>query len=110
VGLYGVITQGVVQRTGEIGLRMALGAQREAVLWMILRDVLVLLGVGVAIGTAAALGAARLVANQLYGLQPAAPAPFAVAIAILFVVAVATGWLPARRATRVDPMLALRSE
>ena len=110
VGLYGVITQGVVQRTGEIGLRMALGAQRQAVLWMILRDVLVLLGVGLAVGTASALGAARLVAHQLYGLQPAAPAPFAVAIAILVVVAVGTGWLPARRAARVDPMHALRRE
>jgi ABC-type antimicrobial peptide transport system permease subunit len=110
VGLYGVITQSVVRRTGEIGVRMALGAQRHDVLWMILRDVLRLVALGFAIGIPAAIGATRLVASQVYGLSAAAPASFALAVAILAMVAVATGWLPARRATRVDPVFALRHE
>jgi predicted permease len=110
VGLYGVITQGVVQRTAEIGLRMALGAERKSVLWMILRDVLALLAIGLAAGTAAAFAAARLVASQVHGFRSAAPPSFALAVVLLVVVAIVTGWLPARRATRVDPMLALRRE
>ena len=72
VGLYGVITQSVVRRTGEIGVRMALGAQRHDVLWMILRDVLRLVALGFAIGIPAAIGATRLVASQVYGLSAAA--------------------------------------
>ena len=110
VGLYGVVTQSVVRRTGEIGVRMALGAQRRDVLWMILRDALQLVAMGFAIGIPAAIGATRLVASQVYGLSAAAPASFALAVAILALVAAATGWLPARRATRVDPVLALRHD
>ena len=110
VGLYGVITQGVVQRTSEIGLRMALGAQQRSVLWMILRDVLGLLAIGLVAGSVASAGAVRLVAHQLYGLGSSAPTSFAFAVVILVAVAIVTGWLPARRATRVDPMLALRHE
>jgi predicted permease len=110
VGLYGVVTQSVVRRTGEIGVRMALGAQRRDVLWMILRDVLRLVALGFAIGIPAAIGATRLVASQVYGLSGAAPASFALAVAILALVAAATGWLPARRATNVDPVLALRHD
>jgi len=110
VGLYGVITQSVVRRTGEIGVRMALGAQRRDVLWMILRDVLRLAVMGFAIGIPAAVGATRLVASQVFGLSDAAPASFVAAVAILALVAAATGLLPARRATNVDPVLALRHE
>jgi len=110
VGLYGVITQEVVRRTNEIGVRMALGAQRREVVWMILGDTLVLLAIGVAIGVPAALGAARFVASQLYGVSAGAPGAFVFAAAVLAVVAIVTGMLPAHRASRVDPMVALRAE
>jgi predicted permease len=110
VGLYGVIAQGVVRRTNEIGVRMALGARQGEVVWMILRDTLVLLAVGVAVGIPAAFGAARLVASQLYGVSAGAPGAFAFAAAVLAAVATVTGMLPAHRASRVDPMVALRAE
>ena len=110
VGLYGVVSQGVSRRTNEIGVRMALGAGRRSVLWMILRDMLVLLGVGLAIGGPVAMGAARLVASQLYGFSPGAPGPFVAAAAALALVSVLTGLVPALRASRVDPMVALRYE
>ena len=110
VGLYGVVAQGVVRRTNEIGVRMALGAERRAVLWMILRDTLVLLGVGVAIGAPAAVAAARLVRSQLFGFDAAAPGPFVLAAVALALVALLTGLIPAYRASRVDPMVALRYE
>ena len=110
VGLYGVVAQGVARRTNEIGVRMALGAERRAVLWMILRDTLTLLGVGVAIGIPAAAGAARLVRSQLFGFDASAPGPFLFAGAVLAVIALLTGLVPALRASRVDPMVALRYE
>jgi hypothetical protein len=110
VGLYGVVTQSVVRRTSEIGVRMALGAQRRDVLWMVLRDVLVLLALGLLVGVPAALASTRAVASQIYGLQSAAPASFAIAIVLLGVIAVVTGLAPARRATRLDPLIALRDE
>jgi len=110
VGLYGVVSQDVQRRTNEIGVRMALGAARPTVLWMILRDILTLLGVGLAIGIPAAVGAARLVSSQLYGVSPAAPGAFLLAALALGGVALATGLIPALRASRVDPMVALRYE
>jgi len=110
VGLYGIVTQDVQRRTSEIGMRMALGAERRAVLWMILRETVTLLAVGLAIGVPAAFGAARLVASQLYGFSSSAPAPFLAAAGALSVVAVLTGLVPANRASRVDPMVALRYE
>ena len=110
VGLYGVVTQEVVRRTNEIGVRMALGAQRREVMWMILGDTLVLLASGVAIGVPAAFGAARFVASQLYGVTAGAPGAFVFAAAVLAAVATVTGLLPAHRASRVDPMVALRAE
>jgi ABC-type antimicrobial peptide transport system permease subunit len=94
----------------EIGVRMALGAQRRDVVWMILRDVLVLLGLGLVVGVPAATASTRAVASQIYGLQSAAPASFALAIVLLAVIAVVTGLAPARRATRLDPLIALRDE
>src|SRR5204863_5265087 len=110
VGLYGVVAQDVQRRTNEIGLRMALGAARQTVLWMILRDIMTLLGVGLAIGIPAAVGAARLVSSQLYGLSLAAPGPFLLSALALAGVALVTGLIPAVRASRVDPMVALRYE
>jgi predicted permease len=108
VGLYGVLTQSVVRRTNELGVRMALGAEGRQVIWMILRDTLVLLAIGVAVGVPVAFGAARLVASQLFQVDAAAPASFALGVLVLAVVTVVTGFFPARRASRVDPIVALR--
>jgi predicted permease len=110
VGLYGVVTQGVARRTNEIGVRMALGAERRDVVGMVLGEIVVLLGIGLVIGIPVALAAMRLVASQLYGLSTAAPLAFALAIVILSIVALGTGLFPARRAASVDPMVALRYE
>jgi predicted permease len=110
VGLYGVVSQAVARRTSEIGVRMALGAGRRDVLWLILRETLTLVVAGVAVGVPAALAASRLVRSQLFGLSAADPASFTTAVVALTVVAVAAGLVPARRASRVDPMVALRYE
>ena len=110
IGLYGAIAQNVAQRTNEIGVRMALGAERSRVMAMILRQTAVLVAIGIAIGLPAAGGAARLVSSQLYGVSPIDPRSFALGIAVLAGVAMLAGYVPARRATRVDPVHALRSE
>jgi ABC-type lipoprotein release transport system permease subunit len=110
IGLYGVMSYGVVRRTNEIGIRIALGAQSGSVMWMVLRESLVLLGIGLAFGLPAALAAARLVQAQLYGLRAFDPATMGSAMLIIVAVTMAAAWLPARRATRVDPLVALRCE
>jgi predicted permease len=110
VGLYGVVTQNVVRRTNEIGVRMALGAQRRDVVRLVLGDVLRLISVGFLVGIPAAVGASRLVASQIVGFRSAAPLSFAIAILLLGTVAVVTGLIPVRRATRLDPLVALRDE
>ena len=110
LGLYGVMSYTVVRRTREIGIRMALGAERSRVLWLVLREVAVMATLGVALGLPAAIGLGRLVSSQLYGLSPMDPATLALAPAVLGSVALLAGYLPARRATRVDPMTALRYE
>jgi predicted permease len=110
VGLYGVVSQTVARRTSEIGVRMALGAGRRDVLWLILRDTLGLVAIGLAVGVPAAVGATRLVRSQLFGVGAADPASFTIAIIVLSGVAGFAGLLPARRASRVDPMVALRDE
>jgi len=114
VGLYGLLAFGVVQRTGEMGVRMALGAQRRDVLWMILREALSLVLIGVGLGVPVALAAARLAANQisglLFGLNAGDPVTIAAATGLLAAVAGVAAYLPARRASRVDPMVALRNE
>jgi predicted permease len=110
VGLYGVVSQTVAGRTSEIGVRMALGAGRRDVLWLILRDTLVLVAIGLAAGVPAAFTATRLVRSQLFGLGAADPASFTMAIAVMAAVAAVSGLVPARRASRVDPMVALRYE
>lgn len=110
VGLYGIIAYITAQRTGEIGIRMALGANRHDVRTLVLRDMLKLVTVGVAIGAFAAVPATRLVASQLYEVSPNDPVAASLAIATLAAAALLAGYLPARRASRVDPVIALRSE
>ena len=110
IGLYGVMSYAVVRRTSEIGIRLALGAQTRAVLWMVLKDALVLLGVGVVIGLPLTYAVTRLVRGQLFGLDAADPATFVVATGVVAAMTVFASWLPALRASKVDPMVALRCE
>ena len=110
VGLYGVMTYSVTRRTTEIGLRVALGAQRGAVIRMILGDALSLVLAGVVLGIPLALGAARLLRNQLHGVGATDPVALSVALVILLASAVAAALLPALRAARMDPLTALRAE
>jgi predicted permease len=110
VGLYGVVAYGTARRTGEIGLRIALGAPRDQVVWMILRDSLLLVALGLAVGLPAALAGARAVESILFGIQPADPFTFATTAALLAAIGAAAAFLPARRASRLDPSQVLRNE
>jgi predicted permease len=110
VGLYGLMAYGVARRTNEIGLRMALGAERERVLWMVLGEMWWLMAAGVCIGLPLALAACRMVSSMLFGLKPADPVTIATATLILVAVAALAGYLPARRASGVNPVVALRYE
>jgi predicted permease len=110
IGLYGVMAYTVARRTREIGIRMALGADGGNVIWLIMREVLALVGVGISVGLPAAWGLTRLVQAQLYGITPNDPATIAAAAAALAAVASLAGFIPAWRATRVDPVQALRYE
>ncbi|HEY6212883.1 MAG TPA: FtsX-like permease family protein, partial [Vicinamibacterales bacterium] len=110
IGLFGLMSYSVARRTNEIGIRMALGAAREDVVAMVLRESLVLVVLGVVIGTAAALGVGRFVATLLFNLAPGDPATMAAAAVVMIAVSALAGYLPARTASRVDPMVALRDE
>ncbi len=110
IGLYGVMAFAVARRTRELGLRMALGAQRGTVVWLVMREVLALLGIGLAIGIPAAAGLGRFVAAQLYGIKPGDPWIAGISMVLLMAAASAAGLIPALRASRIDPILALRYE
>jgi predicted permease len=110
IGLYGLLAYGVAQRVPEIGLRMALGAERSAVRWMILRQSLLLAAAGLVTGGAGAVAGVRLVESMLYQLPARDPLTLAAAGAVMLITCVCAGYLPARRASRVDPLVALRSE
>jgi len=110
IGLYGVMSYTVSRRTREIGIRIALGAERTSVLWLVLKEVALLMVVGIAVGIPAALGLSRYVRSQLYGIEPSDPMTIIIAALILGVVGLFAGYLPARRAARLQPILALRYE
>jgi predicted permease len=110
VGLYGVMAFVVARRKKELGIRLALGAQPGFVIWLVMREVLVLLAIGLAIGVPAALGLGRYVASQLYGIEPKDPAIALTTVALLSIVSALAGLIPAHRASRIDPILALRHE
>jgi predicted permease len=110
IGLYGVMAYDVARRTHEIGIRMALGASARRVVQLVLGETLRLVGIGVVIGLGVALAATRLVKSLLFGLQPHDPLIIGVAVFVLLAVAAVAGYLPARRASRVDPMMALRHD
>jgi predicted permease len=110
IGIYGVMSYVVTRRTNEIGIRMALGAPRYNMLWRVLREILTLVSIGVIIGVPVTLAVDRLVSNMLFGLHPNDPITLVGATVLLLIIAAIAGYLPARRASLVDPMVALRYE
>ena len=110
IGLYGVMSYNVTRRRNEIGIRMALGAEPARVLRMVMGEVALLIGIGLATGFAVVLTTTRLVASFLYGLTPRDPLTLSLAVGLLAVVAFLAGYLQARRASRLEPLTALREE
>jgi predicted permease len=110
IGLYGVMSYGVARRTNEIGIRMAHGATAPRVTRMVMRETMLVVGIGVAIGLGAAVATTRLVAAMLFGLAPTDPLTVSFAVLLMIAMAALAGYIPARRASRVDPMIALRYE
>src|SRR5204862_4179637 len=110
VGLYGILSYGVASRRNEIGIRIALGAQTRDVLTMIMREGIVLACIGIAVGLPVVWGVPRFAESMLFNLSPRDPLSLAGAALFLFAVAIIAGWIPARRAAKVDPLVALRYE
>jgi predicted permease len=110
IGLYGVMSYAVARRTREIGLRMALGAARTSVVWLVMREVTILVGIGLGVGLPLAIAFSRAVHSQLFQVSPADPLTLLTASVTLAVVALLSGYVPAATASKVDPMLALRHE
>jgi predicted permease len=110
IGLYGVMSYSVVRRTNEIGIRIALGAQNSTVHWMILRESLILLGIGLGLGLPLSLGGLRVLQSQLFELSASDPLTLGGSVLIIASVTLLAAWMPARRATKVDPMVALRCD
>ena len=110
VGLYGVMAFVVARRRKELGIRLALGAQPTQVIWMVMREVLLLLAIGLAVGVPAALALGKYVASQLYGIEPQDPTVAAMTVVLIAVVSAIAGLIPAHRASRINPILALRYE
>ena len=109
-GLYGTMSYTVPRRTGEIGIRMALGAQRATVVRTVLREVFALAAAGLAVSVPAALGPSKFVGSFLFAMKPNEPLVLTLAVAILLGAILLAGYVPARRASRIDPMTALRHE
>jgi ABC-type antimicrobial peptide transport system permease subunit len=109
-GLYGTLAYRVSRRAAELGVRMALGAQRRQVLWMVLRESLAISVAGTLVGFPLAIGAAHVLRSTLFGLGPNDPLTFAAALCGMFVVVLLASYIPARRATKVDPLVAQRYE
>jgi predicted permease len=110
IGIYGLMSYIVSQRTNEIGIRMALGAPQSNVRWLVLREIAIMVFIGIAIGVPATLAGGQLVSHMLFGLKDKDPLSIALAVCVLLVVGLIAGYFPARRASRVDPMVALRYE
>ena len=110
VGLYGTMAYAVARRTNEIGIRMALGAERRRIIWMVLREVFALGAAGLAIGLAVAWATSRFVESFLFGIKHNDPWPLAVSVLVLLAVAFLAGYAPAWKASRIDPMTAPRHE
>jgi ABC-type antimicrobial peptide transport system permease subunit len=110
VGLFGVMSFVVTQRTREIGIRLALGAQRSSAIWLVLEDALAMIVTGVVIGLALVWAVGRLVKSQLYAVSPSDPTAIGFAVLILAFATIAAAWIPAQRASGVDPTEALRVE
>ena len=110
IGLYGIMSFTVIRRTREIGIRIAVGAQRSSVVWMVLRNTLVLAGAGVGLGIPLVFLAKRYIQSELFGVGGSDPFAIGGAVVLLIGVAVGAGYLPAWRASRLDPMISLRHE
>ena len=110
IGLYGIMASVVARRTKELGVRIALGAQRGSVVWLVMKEVLILLGIGLTAGVPSGLALGRFAASQLYGIKSDDPATAVGTILVIAVVSAAAGMIPAHRASRIDPILALRFE
>jgi ABC-type antimicrobial peptide transport system permease subunit len=110
IGIYGLMSYIVSQRTNEIGIRMALGAAQSNVRWLVLREIAVMVLAGISIGVPAALAGRRLVTHMLFGLKDNDPVSIAAAVGVLLAVGIVAGYFPARRASQVEPIVALRYE